>query len=100
MFRATVDEQDEGTRVKLEGSLSGPYVQELQKCWEGLQRRSLSKAAVVDLESVTFVNAAGKELLAQMCASGAKLIGRGPMTRSIVEEIVATCSTSKINTGR
>jgi len=100
MFRATVEEQNEGVSVKLEGSLSGPYVQELEKCWKGWQERSAGKVAVVDLEALTFVNAAGKELLARICAAGAKLIGRGPMTRSIVEEIVETCSSLKNVHGR
>lgn len=100
MFRATVDEQNEDVIVKLEGSLSGPYVQELERFWEGMRGRSAGKAAVVDLESVTYVNAAGKELLARICAAGAKLIGRGPMTRSIVEEIVETCSSLKNAHGR
>jgi len=42
----------------------------------------------------------GHERLARICAAGAKLIGRGPMTRSIVEEIVETCSSLKNVHGR
>jgi hypothetical protein len=42
---------------------------------------------VVDLAAVTFVDRAGKELLAQMCRRGVALVTRGCLMKAIVEEI-------------
>lgn len=96
MFRATVVEQNDEVVLKLEGTLSGLFVQELESCWTTTQAKCGKRALVVDLSSITFVNAPGKDLLAKMYASGAKLVGRGPMTRSVVEEIVDTVSKSSV----
>ncbi len=96
MFKATVVEQSDEVVLKLEGTLSGLFVQELETCWTAMQAKVGRRSVLVDLSSMTFVNAPGKDLLAKMYASGAKLVGRGPMTRSVVEEIVDTVSKSTV----
>jgi hypothetical protein len=42
------------------------------------------------IEAVTFVDAAGRELLAEMHRQGADLVAQGCMTKAIAEEIVRT----------
>lgn len=88
MFRVTIQSEAAVVRVVLEGSLTGPYVQELQRCWQAhsLQPRSV----VVDLTEITFMDPDGKTLLAQMHGQGAQLVGRGVMTTAWIEEISLT----------
>jgi len=45
------------------------------------------EAVVVDLFGVSFVDDPGRELLVRMHSTGAKLIGTGPVTSALIEEI-------------
>lgn len=85
MLRVTTTEKSGTITLKLEGRLAGPWVEEFRRCW------SLAWSAcpnhLVDLTGVTFVDAAGKELLASIHAQGARLTGAGLMTKSLIEDI-------------
>ena len=84
MLRITV--LDELQTLKLEGRLAGPWVAELEKCWQrmtGTHRRPLT----VDLEGVTFIDEAGKGLLEHMADQGASLKAAAPLTRCICDQI-------------
>ena len=84
MLRITLQESADASTFKLEGKLTGPWVQELQQAWAAAQP---GHALIVDLADVTFIDYAGKDLLARMHESGAKLIACSPMNRCIVDEI-------------
>ena len=59
---------DSGRRFKLEGKLLGPWVDELRNvCTQPLER--LDQVGL-DLAAVTFVNAAGAELLRELIRKG------------------------------
>lgn len=79
----------ESVSLMLEGRLAGPWVEELGTCWRQIAANSQSRA-VVDLTSVTFVDADGKALLTRMWQQGAELRAAGCLTRCIVEEITAS----------
>jgi outer membrane protein TolC len=84
MLRITIQETGEASTFKLEGKLTGPWVHELEQSWIA----AASNALTIDLADVTFIDPAGKDLLARMHESGAKLIAHSPMNRCIVDEIV------------
>jgi outer membrane protein TolC len=87
MLRVTTKVEEEQSRVtlKLEGKLAGPWVSEFERCWCSTLEKW--KDVVVELGGVTFIDSNGKCLLAKIHAQGAKLIGTGLMTKSIIEEI-------------
>jgi len=87
MLRVTTNVEEERSRVtlKLEGKLAGPWVDEFERCW--CLAHEKCKNLVVELEGVTFIDSKGKCLLAKIHDQGAKLIGAGLMTKSIIEEI-------------
>jgi anti-anti-sigma regulatory factor len=87
MLRITVQTESTKTVLKLDGKITGPWVKELESCWEMLRRVQAHQTMVVDLANVTFINDSGSQLLERMHAEGAQLLGEGPLTRSIVEEI-------------
>ena len=77
---------DEGTTVfELEGRLAGPWVEEFATCW---RQASADGRRSVKLNAVTFIDAAGRKLLAEMYRQGIKFEATGCMTRSIVDEIM------------
>lgn len=99
MLRITVLTEKGRTVLKLDGKLTGPWVEELEHCWQTVTRSSPGKPVVVDLSEVSFVNACGSILLERMHRNGAELLGEGPMTRSIVEEITGRTLAAKGKVG-
>ena len=94
MLMVTTTEKDGTTTLKLEGRLAGPWVQEFERCWN--LAWGTCRSPIVDLSGLTFVDAAGKRLLADIYARGAQLTGVGLMAKSLVDDI----TTAKDNHGR
>jgi anti-anti-sigma regulatory factor len=87
MLRITVKTEAGKTLLKLDGKITGPWVKELEGCWEMLRRTQGAKPMAVDLADVSFIDTSGNLLLERMYREGAELLGEGTLTRSIVEEI-------------
>ena len=89
MLKISVKEDEPQKRhlLEVEGRLAGPWVEELERCWESERRRVSSKAIVVRLSNVSFIDEAGKELLSKIFYAGAKLEGHGCMVRAIIARI-------------
>jgi ABC-type transporter Mla MlaB component len=87
MLKITLESDRQPKTIKLEGKLSGPWVQELARAWDKLTANKPGGAVTVDLSEVTFVDSAGRELLSSLVNRGAQLRAAHLMTRYIVEEI-------------
>ena len=85
MLRVTIDEDTSLITFKLEGRITGEWVNELERAW--LAEDDLGKLIKVDLSGVTFVDEEGKKLLGRMFERGSSLYARDCMNRSIIEEI-------------
>jgi hypothetical protein len=86
MIRIYIQDEAETTSLVVEGKLAWPWVEELEQCWRMAQ--GAEQPIEVNLADVVFVDDKGKELLAAMHATGAKLVANGLMTQAIIEEIV------------
>lgn len=87
MLRITVDKNSHATTLRLEGRLTGPWVDELERAWRGLTPSPDERRVSVDLTDVTFVGEEGKRLLEEMYGEGAKLKASGCATRRLVDDI-------------
>ena len=87
MLRITVHDNHDSLTFLLEGRLAGPWVQELECCWEGTQGVKRGRAARIDLTGVTFVDDSGKKLLAALHTQGAEFIAAGCLMKAIIAEI-------------
>lgn len=87
MLRIRTLSRHRETLLVLEGRLTGPWVDELARCWARLRDESRAGPIRVDLEGVTFVSAAGQALLARLHDDGALLTARGCMISAIIDEI-------------
>jgi hypothetical protein len=83
MLRITIHNEAAATRLIVEGKLVGPWVEELKKCWQAIAHAEL----LVDLSAMTWIDAEGRGLLAEMHRQGVRLAAAGLMTRAIIEEI-------------
>ena len=87
MLRITVHDRPESITFQLEGRLSRPWLQELDKCWRRTLINKDKPAVRVDLTGLTFVDDAGKASLAAMYHDGADFVANDCLTTSIVDEI-------------
>lgn len=97
MLRITVMNDVRGATFKMEGKLAHEWVMEAEKAWTAFSNIPNQERVVVDLCGVSFVDDSGRELLARMHSCGAKLIGTGPMTSALIEEV---CAGDKPRDGR
>jgi anti-anti-sigma regulatory factor len=88
MLKITTLMNAESTVLRLEGRLAGPWVQELERCWDSTVGMATHHQLSVDLSAVTYVDSDGKDLLKKIHQQGAKLIASGCLTSCIVNEIV------------
>jgi len=88
MLKITVQNGSPPATIKLEGKLSGPWVNELARTWDGLSAGKPETEVTVDLSEVTFIDSAGKRLLSSLVASGAQLRAAHLMTKYVVERII------------
>jgi len=89
MLRIYIHDQVPVTSFVLEGKLIGPWVTELEKYWQSAVAGNPTRAMLVDLADVTFVDSDGRALLARMRRKGARFLSSGVLINAIVAEIDA-----------
>jgi hypothetical protein len=71
----------------LEGRLAGIWVAELEHSWDAVRDTRPGQSLCIDMRGLIFVDAAGKQLLADMYGCGADLVASGCLMKSVVEDI-------------
>jgi anti-anti-sigma factor len=87
VFRIHIDTSEEATTFMLEGRLVGPWVRELENCWQRALATEPRRSVLVNLQEVSFVDSAGIAVLTRMCRHGVRLMSTGIMMNAIVEAI-------------
>jgi anti-anti-sigma regulatory factor len=87
MLRITTHSTAASLTFQLEGRLVGPWVAELRNCWRKAASDDGSRALHIDLRAVTYVDAAGKELLADLYRQGAELLALDCLMKAVVAEV-------------
>jgi anti-anti-sigma regulatory factor len=86
MLKITFNDTPGSTIVKLEGKISGPWVEELERSWKGHSPQA-SENVIIDLSDVTYIDPEGKKLLARMVDKGVCFEGTHLMTKYVIDEI-------------
>jgi ABC-type transporter Mla MlaB component len=88
MLRIHVEHESEFVKLRLEGKLVQPWVDELVHVWMDLVNHLPRQTPIkVDLGEVSFVDVRGKTLLATMLKGGCSLHGSGPFISAVIEDI-------------
>ena len=95
MMRITRQHDSETITLKIEGCLAGEWVNEMKRCWDEVKTGARRRAIRIDLTDVTFIDVAGRELLAQMFASGAIAGAVNVMTKTVVEQLTGDAQVNK-----
>lgn len=92
MLRITIHDNTECFTFQIEGKLAGPWVRELEDCWQKTLAGRARPVVRVDLRGVTSLDAAGKALLAALHARGAEFVAAGCAIKAIIAEITGAPS--------
>jgi hypothetical protein len=90
MLHITVREERGRATLKLEEIRRGPWVTELERCWQ--ETMFCPEHIIIDLSGIRTFDTQGKSLLREMLNAGSQLLGSGPLTSYIVEGIQYTSS--------
>lgn len=88
MLRITVQDNPQIITFQLEGRLAGPWLQELEKCWQAAISNRSRPILRFDLTGMTSIDAAGKACLAAMHQQGAEFFAADCLTKALVAEII------------
>jgi ABC-type transporter Mla MlaB component len=87
MLRITVQDTPKQVTLKLEGSLTGSWVMELEDCWRAASSNLTSRVLCLDLNAVDNVDNAGRYLLALLHERGVRLMASGLVMTELVASI-------------
>jgi len=87
MLRIIEQGHERSLTFRLAGRLAGEWTPELERCWREAVAAEQSLSVGVDLTEVTFIDPAGKRLLAAMAKEGVELIAADVMMKALVEQI-------------
>jgi anti-anti-sigma regulatory factor len=94
-MRITIHETDKIVTLKIEGRVADLLISELNRSWQELAPSLGSKKLSVDLRGVTFMDATGRRLLAEIHAkTGAEFLADTPMTKYFAEEAMQSIRTN------
>jgi len=96
MLRIEVKQESESTNLVVEGKLTGPWVEELERCWQATTSAQACESIKVNLCAVSFIDFKGRELLTRMRRCGVRLVAGGCLMKAIVEEIDSEVGSEKI----
>jgi hypothetical protein len=88
MLRISRIDRCELTIFRLEGNLTGVWVDELDRFWGETRTLDPTRKLQIDITDVQFVDEKGKVLLERMLLEGAELHPGNPFMTSVVEDIV------------
>jgi len=87
MLRITVHDSPRALTFRLEGRLAGPWLREMEECWQSTLARQGKPILCVDLTGVTSIDAAGQACLAALHRQGAAFLAADCLTKAVVDEI-------------
>ena len=99
MLRITTITAKGSQVLKLEGKLSGPWVDELQSCWkEAVAEVTHRKPIKIDMRGVSYVDHRGRNLLLRMEREGAALAECSDFIRQLLHASDAHQKTARKTT--
>ena len=95
MLRITTQSTPDRLALKLEGWLTGAWVEELDQTWRAAT--NTGHQICVDLSDVFFVDEAGRHLLTLMYRAGVSFVTKGCVMPELVREISESAALARRN---
>jgi len=76
-------------RLKLEGRITGPWAEELDRVWVETAPRLGSRKLIIDLSNVTYADASGKSVLGKIFSTtNAEFVAGTLLTQDLAAAVV------------
>jgi outer membrane protein TolC/ABC-type transporter Mla MlaB component len=95
MLRVSTEQKKGWTLLSVEGRLAGPWVQTLEDCWRTVRAASPRNRFQIRLCGVSYIDHAGKVLLAELYRQGGQLAAEGCLNQAVIQEIIETAEAEK-----
>jgi anti-anti-sigma regulatory factor len=86
VLRITIQKASDVVLLKLEGSVKGPWVDELRKARRTAAEIAGGQPMSIDLDAVSFIDTRGRDLLLRMQREGVALKGASGFLRQVLED--------------
>lgn len=87
MLKITLHDSADEFRFRLEGKLSGAWVNELRQCWLTASSTTQGRRTVLDMREVDFVDDAAESLICDMTGAGVLVQVSSPFMQSVMDGI-------------
>jgi hypothetical protein len=87
ILRITIQLTSNGTTLKLQGNLGGPWVQNLERLWRRVRENGLHRPVRIDLTSLYIADRDGRRVLKGMHEDGVELMAEGSYMRTLIGEV-------------
>ena len=95
MMKIDMHELGDRLVLQVEGRLAGAFVPELEHCWRDASAHHPTWKVALDLKSVTCIDRAGRDLLAEMNQQGVGFVGAELAIQDILEQITGCPSSAQ-----
>ncbi len=87
MLRITVEEREGAETIKLEGKITGPWVEEFNRTWNTLAPSLGRRQLELDMRGVGFVDVKGRQLLREIYKqTNARFLADSPLMQYFADE--------------
>jgi hypothetical protein len=86
VLRITIQRTSDVVLLKLEGTVKGPWVDELQMAWLTSAKMAGEQPVSIDLGAVSCIDARGRDLILRMQREGVALTGASSFLRQVLED--------------
>jgi anti-anti-sigma regulatory factor len=89
LLRITINQNEQGAVIKLEGRVAGPWVAELSRTWKEQGPSLTTRRLSLDLRDITYSDAAGTQALRDIYSqTRADIVTGNPWTHFLAEEVM------------
>ena len=87
MLKITLHDSAQEFRITLEGRLSGPWVAELDQCWQTASSTTAGRRTILDLGEVDFISPEAEPLLRRMHTLGVEFVAVTPVICAVLQAV-------------
>src|SRR5688500_10728763 len=97
ILRITIQLTSNGTTLKLEGNLGGPWVQNLERLWRRERENGLHRPVRIDLTSLYIADTDGRRVVMWLHEDGVELLGELSYMRTLIGGVIVEKRSGEIS---
>ena len=97
-LRITIQLHEHDAVIKLEGRVTGPWAEELDRAWKEQAHSLAARRLSLDLRDITYSDSSGTDVLREIYSqTRAELVAGNPWTHFLAQEVMRTGARSTLS---